>query len=693
MGDRDTNDNHDAVVGDAGRAGADASATSAEVDVDKFQVDLAGIIRLLGDSLYSGPHVVIRELCQNGLDAVTQRGDCADVRPAVQLIPLTGDSPGLLCLDSGIGLTPESIEQFLATVGRSSKRRDDEPLADLVGQFGIGLLSAFLIADQIELFSKVDSGDVVSWVGSSDGTFSTTTTCSLTEWCGNAHSDTVNARLSAWFEHGPGTVLRIVPRPHHREWVSPQVVTKHAQEALSGVSRRIVLVDSDDHDTVIAPTVQPWEMSRLELRSWSEDFVQSPVLDTLTLSIPALGLRGVAVIPAHRVPPTVQAQHVARIKGVTVDDECSSLLPPWAFFVKLLVDCVHLNPTTSRESIRDDEQLETVRTELSRQLLSWIVGLSRDRLSRQQFLKYHATGLMGVALSCDEDTLGRLMEVIEFETTLGTATLPQLLDDHDTIHVASSVDEFRQVATVASQVGICVINGGYTFAQETVLRAARIIPAGDKVSMLAPDQLRADLMDPHPDDSRALTELIRAVPEALAGPDVDLMGKVFVPNSVAAILLTSVQAQRDDHRLTLESEVDDEFSQLLKQTAPAKTARPQLVLNTSNSTIQEVLRSRSRPELAAALLQSVYARALLHGQHPVSPADARLIDRSMGVLVKLASAAAGVESVDSSDNRDPAQSSQAAEGSGPTEATEGSGPAERRTDSPADQTSAEPSDD
>lgn len=604
---------------------------------DKFQVDLAGIIRLLGDSLYSGPHVVIRELCQNGLDAVTQRGDDVDERPAVQLVTTSDPEPTLYCLDSGIGLTPADISEFLATVGRSSKRREDQPLAELVGQFGIGLLSAFLIGDQIDLFSQVSSGETVSWVGKSDGTFVTREAHSLDQWCDECGVGQAADDLRSWFASGCGTVLKIVPKPHHQQWVKADTVKLHAERALSGVQQRIQLVADGGEVTNIAPTPQPWDLPADELHTWAEDFLSGPVLDTMPLNIPALGLRGMAAIPASQVPPSVQPQHVARVKGVTVDSACSALLPPWAFFVKVLVDSSHLNPTTSRESVRDDEQLDTVRGELSRQILSWVVRLSRDDRTKTQFLRQHSTGLMGVCMTCDEETLLRLMGVVEYETTLGHATLPRLIESHEAVYVASTVDEFRQVAAVASQVGVCVVNGGYTFAQESALRGAQFLPQGERVSLLEPDQLRADLLDPHPDDQQAIAELVRNTPHALSGPDVELVGKVFAPNSVAALLLKSTQSQRDDHRLQLEDEAEDEFTALLKQTAPKVKSRPQLVINTSNAAVQDLLRLRSESTIASALLQSIYARALLHGQHPVSPADARLIDRSMSVLFQLAS--------------------------------------------------------
>ena len=92
----------------------------------RFQVDLRGLIDLLSQHLYSGPSVFIRELLQNGVDAIEAR--CAldnDHAGFIELEVMSGEKdqpPTLLFRDNGIGLTEEESHQFLATIGMSSKR-------------------------------------------------------------------------------------------------------------------------------------------------------------------------------------------------------------------------------------------------------------------------------------------------------------------------------------------------------------------------------------------------------------------------------------------------------------------------------------------------------------------------------------------------------------------------------------------
>ena len=140
-------------------------------DQSTFQVDLRGIVDLLSHHLYSGPRVYVRELMQNAVDAVTVRG-AADDRPALLLVPTDVAPDGRLhAMDSGVGLDEDDVRTFLATIGRSSKR-DELGLArsDLLGQFGIGLLSCFMVSEDIEVVSRRADGPWVRWVGHADGT-------------------------------------------------------------------------------------------------------------------------------------------------------------------------------------------------------------------------------------------------------------------------------------------------------------------------------------------------------------------------------------------------------------------------------------------------------------------------------------------------------------------------------------------
>ena len=145
-----------------------------------FQVDLRGIIDLLSDHLYSGPEVYIRELLQNAVDALTAReqkdvGFIASESPIqieVVRAASVADPPTLVISDQGIGLTEPEVHEFLATIGQSSKR--DLSRDDFIGQFGIGLLSGFIVSEEIVVITRSiqDDSATLEWRGRADGTYS-----------------------------------------------------------------------------------------------------------------------------------------------------------------------------------------------------------------------------------------------------------------------------------------------------------------------------------------------------------------------------------------------------------------------------------------------------------------------------------------------------------------------------------------
>ncbi|WP_234358110.1 ATP-binding protein, partial [Streptomyces puniciscabiei] len=146
-----------------------------------FQVDLRGLVDLLSHHLYSSPRVYLRELLQNAVDALTARHGLEPAATAGAFgIRLYADGSVVRVEDDGVGLTEADVHTFLATIGRSSKRaeRIAEQRADFIGQFGIGLLSCFLVADEIHVLSRsarTPDAPVVEWRGRGDGSYTVRT--------------------------------------------------------------------------------------------------------------------------------------------------------------------------------------------------------------------------------------------------------------------------------------------------------------------------------------------------------------------------------------------------------------------------------------------------------------------------------------------------------------------------------------
>lgn len=139
-----------------------------------FRVDLKGIIRLLSDNLYSSDKVFLRELLQNAADAIDARkkADSSYTEGKITVTYQRNKSGAqLIFADNGIGLTKDEIHSFLSVIGQSSKR-SDEVRNSFIGQFGIGLLSCFLVSNEIKVVTRsVTEEQCYQWVGKSDGSY------------------------------------------------------------------------------------------------------------------------------------------------------------------------------------------------------------------------------------------------------------------------------------------------------------------------------------------------------------------------------------------------------------------------------------------------------------------------------------------------------------------------------------------
>ncbi|MEM9490584.1 MAG: ATP-binding protein, partial [Myxococcota bacterium] len=141
-----------------------------EPTVMRTKVDLSGLMAVLGEHLYSTPTVALRELVQNAHDSCHRRllESAVSFEPHIEV---RGDSTRrtLSIEDNGAGLTREEIEKYLATVGSGYTRtlRDSGNGEDLIGYFGLGFLSAFIVAERTEVHTCSYQSPGQAWMFSS----------------------------------------------------------------------------------------------------------------------------------------------------------------------------------------------------------------------------------------------------------------------------------------------------------------------------------------------------------------------------------------------------------------------------------------------------------------------------------------------------------------------------------------------
>jgi len=149
-----------------------------------FQTEVSQILNLIIHSLYSHKEIFLRELISNASDALDKlryltltKEDYKSLsfKPKISLEFLDGDNPTLTITDSGIGMSKKELEDNLGTIARSGTKNflskmsgDSKKDSQLIGQFGVGFYSSFMVADRVKVSSK-KAGNKEAWKWSSDG--------------------------------------------------------------------------------------------------------------------------------------------------------------------------------------------------------------------------------------------------------------------------------------------------------------------------------------------------------------------------------------------------------------------------------------------------------------------------------------------------------------------------------------------
>jgi molecular chaperone HtpG len=570
-----------------------------------FQVDLRGIVDLLSHHLYASPRVYVRELLQNAVDAITAVSADRGGRIVIASADATGDGT-LRITDDGIGLTEAQVHELLATIGRSSKR-DELGFArhEFLGQFGIGLLSCFLVADEIRVHTRRDGAAPVCWTGYADGRYD----------------------VAPGPDRAPGTEVTLIPRRGAEHYLAGATV-----RGLAELYGSLLPVEVTVDGAAVTTGSVPWEQGRGTLLRYAEQTLGFTPFDVIELRVPEAGLTGAAFVLPTPVNPAIRGGHRVYLKRMLLAEAVEDLLPEWAFFARCVVDSTELRPTASREALYDDSLLADTREAIADQLRGWLVRLSAtDPRRLADFLRIHHLGVKALALHDDE-----MLRVVDqwwpMETNGGQSTLAEFRARHGVVRYAATTDEFRQLAAVAAAQDVGLVNGGYTYDAEIIQRLPALDPA-IRVERLEPTDLatRFDALDA--ETELRLRPFLSAAQRRLDRLGCEVVVRAYEPASLPALYLVSRAAAFHEEFTATRETVDDLWGGVLDALADSEPPdRPQLVLNHRNPLVRRVT-ALGAEDLAGLAVEALYGQALLLGYHPIRPADAALLNTSfLGLL-------------------------------------------------------------
>ncbi|WP_053955007.1 HSP90 family protein [Inediibacterium massiliense] len=411
-------------------------------DHKNFQVNLEGIIALLSENLYSNQSVFLREVLQNAVDAITARKKIDDTIREVITFDLYQDT--LLIEDNGIGLSKEDIESFLSVIGQSSKRNQNDLLNnDFIGRFGIGLLSCFIVCDEITVITrKLHSDEVYKWVGKNDGTYHIKKLDMNIEYGTKVYLKAKEG-YDEFFSYS--YVYRMLN--HYGGFLPYSIFLNYENEAVK-INKDIYSLVDDQESTY------QWMILGKEI--FKEKFI-----DCIPIYSHTANINGVAYILPRNASMASKIKGKIYVKGMFVSDQCEKLIPSWAFFTKPLLNIQNIRLTASREDFYEDFQLEKIRNEIEQSMKQYFYNLYKnDPQKLEKIINIHYQSLK--IMSAEEDELYKIMiHYFKFETTMGKMTLFEIFNEYKSIKYTLTVDDYKQIEKTAKAQNICVVNGGY----------------------------------------------------------------------------------------------------------------------------------------------------------------------------------------------------------------------------------------
>jgi molecular chaperone HtpG len=398
-----------------------AMTTETQPQIKEFQAETKQVLRLVIHSLYSHKEIFLRELISNASDACEKLRFEALANPglmgsdemSVTLIPDTAAGT-LTVKDNGIGMSQDEIIDNLGTIARSGTKKFLEGLsgdaakdAQLIGQFGVGFYSAFIVADRVTVLTKRADSEGVRWNSDGEGSY----------------------EIQASDKADRGTEVIMHLRDEDKEFLEPSRLRGLVRKYSDHLSIPIVLKTGDTEETVNQAKAF-WTRSKSELkdedyqafykhlahdtegaRAYQHNRVEGNIEYTSLLYLP----KRAPFDLFERDPRGGGIQ--LYVKRVFIMDKAAELLPPWLRFMRGLVDTADLPLNVSRELLQNNRTVEKIKSALVKRSLDLFEELSVDK--PQEYAEFWKT--FGVVLKegviDDAGQKTRIAKLLRFNST------------------------------------------------------------------------------------------------------------------------------------------------------------------------------------------------------------------------------------------------------------------------------------
>lgn len=379
--------------------------TTAQKETLGFQTEVKQMLHLMIHSLYSNKEIFLRELISNASDACDKlrfealnNDKLFETEPNINVkIDFDAEANTVTISDNGIGMSREEVIENLGTIAKSGTAQflenmsgDEKKDASLIGQFGVGFYSSFIVADKVEVRTRrageaTDQG--VSWISAGEGDF----TIEGIEKENRGTSIILHLKKDE-SEFADGFRLRNLVKKYSDHIAVPVEMLKEAEPAEEG--KEAVVAEPEWESVNSAQAL--WTRSKSEVNdeeyqefykhiahdyedslTWSHNKVEGKLEYTSLLYVP------------KRPPFDLWNREGARglklyVQRVFIMDDAEQFLPPYLRFVKGVVDSGDLPLNVSREILQDNGSITSMRSALTKRILDMLKKMAKNKTEEYQ---------------------------------------------------------------------------------------------------------------------------------------------------------------------------------------------------------------------------------------------------------------------------------------------------------------------
>jgi molecular chaperone HtpG len=413
------------------------TATATQKETHGFQAEVRELLKLMIHSLYSNREIFLRELISNASDANDRLRFASIADPALlaadaELAIWVDADPkaGTLTIrDNGIGMTREEAIAHLGTIAKSGTAEffralsgDQQKDSQLIGQFGVGFYSAFIVSERVEVLTRkagtpAESG--VRWESGADGDF-TVETVTRAE---RGTSVILHLKADAK-EYAEDYRLRGLIRRYSDHIGFPVLMRKTGEASLDYEAtnqakalwaRNRTEITDDEYGEFYKHIAHDFTAPL----AWSHNRVEGKREYTSLLFIPA------------RAPFDLMQREAARglklyVKRVFIMDDAEQFLPLYLRFVKGVVDSSDLPLNISRELLQQDEEVEAIKSGLTKRVLDMLARLAQEEPEKYKTFWKEFGAVLKEGVAEDPANRDKLLPLLRFASTAESDNEPQV---------------------------------------------------------------------------------------------------------------------------------------------------------------------------------------------------------------------------------------------------------------------------